>query len=166
MYHKMNVFGFTLDPIAQRPVVILKDVEDVNTIPIWIGSMEAVSIAAELISKDISSHSDRGDLLSKLLEKMDMKVTMISIDTLNDGVFSATVTICCEESEIRLNVRPYEALIISLKYKMPVMVADEVMARGSMLAMNDETIARENDARRFIDFLENIEPSALGKYPM
>ena len=166
MYHKMKVFGFTLDTIAQRPVVILKDVEDANTIPIWIGSMEAVSIAAELINKDISSHSDRGDLLSKLLEKMDMKVTMISIDTLNDGVFSATVTICREESEIRLNVRPYEALIISLKYKMPVMVADEVMARGSMLAMNDETIARENDARRFIDFLENIEPSALGKYPM
>jgi hypothetical protein len=46
------------------------------------------------------------------------------------------------------------------------MVADEVMARGSMLAMNDETIARENDARRFIDFLENLQPADLGKYPM
>ena len=166
MYHKMKVFGFTLDPIAQRPVVILKDAEDANTVPIWIGSMEAVSIAAELISSDISSQNGRGDLLSKLLEKMDMKVTMISIDTLNDGVFSATVTVCCDESEIRLNVRPYEALIISLKYRLPEMVADEVMARGSMLAMNDETIARENDARRFIDFLENLEPADLGKYPM
>jgi uncharacterized protein len=166
MYHKMKVFGFTLDTIAQRPVVILKDAEDANTVPIWIGSMEAVSIAAELISNDISAQNGRGDLLSKLLEKMDMKVTMISIDTLKDGVFSATVTLCCEESEIRLDVRPYEALIISLKYRLPVMVADEVLARGSMQAMNDETIARENDARRFIDFLENLEPADLGKYPM
>jgi bifunctional DNase/RNase len=166
MYHKMKVFGFTLDTIAQRPVVILKDAEDANTVPIWIGSMEAVSIAAELISSDISAQNGRGDLLSKLLEKMEMKVTMISIDTLNDGVFSATVTVSCESGEIRLNVKPYEALIISLKYGLPVMVADEVMARGSMLAMNDETIARENDARRFIDFLENLQPADLGKYPM
>jgi hypothetical protein len=162
----MKVFGFTLDTIAQRPVVILKDADDANTVPIWINSMEAVSIAAELISSDISAQNGRGDLLSKLLEKMDMKVTMISIDTLNDGVFSANVTVCCETGEIMLNVKPFEALIISLKYRLPVMVADEVMARGSMLAMSDETIARETDARRFIDFLENLQPADLGKYPM
>jgi len=166
MYHKMKVFGFTLDTIAQRPVVILKDAEDANSVPIWISSMEAVSIAAELISSDISAQNGRGDLLSKLLEKMEMKVTMISIDTLNDGIFSASVTVCSEAGEIRLNVKPFEALIVSLKYRLPVMVADEVMARGSMLAMNDETIARENDARRFIDFLENLQPADLGKYPM
>jgi hypothetical protein len=35
-----------------------------------------------------------------------------------------------------------------------------------MLAMADETIARENDARRFVDFLENLDPADLGKYPM
>jgi hypothetical protein len=46
------------------------------------------------------------------------------------------------------------------------MLADEVMARASMLAMTDEKIARENDARRFVDFLENLDPSDLGKYPM
>jgi hypothetical protein len=46
------------------------------------------------------------------------------------------------------------------------MVADDVMARASVLAMTDETIARENDARRFVDFLENLDPTDLGKYPM
>ena len=70
MYHKMKVFGFTLDTIAQRPVVILKDAEDLNTVPIWIGSLEAVSIAAELVSCDLSSQNGRGDLLSLLMEKL------------------------------------------------------------------------------------------------
>jgi uncharacterized protein len=166
MYHKMKVFGFTLDTLAQRPVVILKDAADANTVPIWISSLEAVSIAAELISCDLSSQNGRGDLLSLLLEKMALSVTRISVDGLNDGVFIASVTLCGESGEIRIAVRPYEALVISLKYKMPVLVADEVMARASMLAMADETIARENDARRFIDFLENLDPAELGKYPM
>jgi len=162
----MKVFGFTLDAIAQRPVVILKDAEDNNTVPIWISSLEAASIAAELISCDVSSQNGRGDLLSALLEKMGMGVATISIDNLRDGVFTASVGFSSEGGEIRLDVRPYEALIISLKYKQPVMVADEVMARASMLAMDDETIARENDARRFVDFLENLDPAELGKYPM
>jgi uncharacterized protein len=166
MHHKMKIFGFTLDTLAQRPVVILKDAEDNNTIPIWIGSMEAVSMAAQLISGDIMSQSGREDLFSKLMEKMEMKVANVSIDSLNDGVFTSTVTLSSETGEIRIDVRPYEAIAISLKYDLPIMVSDEVMARGSVLAMNDESIARENDARRFIDFLENLEPSDLGKYPM
>ena len=95
-----------------------------------------------------------------------MRVTNVSIDTLNDGVFTSSVTMSSELEEIRIDVRPYEAIAISLKYELPIMVSDEVIARGSMLAMNDESIARENDARRFTDFLENLEPSDLGKYPM
>jgi len=166
MYHKMKVFGFTLDTIAQRPVVILKDAEGNNTVPIWISSLEAASIAAELISCDVSSQNGRGDLLTALLEKMEMSVATISIDNLHDGVFTASVRFDRQGGEVRLDVRPYEALLISLKYKQPVMVADEVMARASMLAMDDETIARENDARRFVDFLENLDPAELGKYPM
>ncbi len=166
MYHKMKVYGFTLDTLAHRPVVILKNAEDTQTVPIWISSREAVSIAAELINSDVSTQNGRGDLLSLLLDKMAMGVARISIDGLDDGVFTASVTLNRESGKVRINVRPSEALIISLKYKLPVMISDEVMARASMLAMTDETIARENDARRFIDFLENLDPADLGKYPM
>jgi bifunctional DNase/RNase len=165
-YHEMRVFGFTLDPLAQRPVVILKDAGENNSIPIWIGSMEAVSIVAELISSDISTKSGGGSLLSKVLEKIGMRMTRISLDSLNDGVFSATVALEGKNGVISLDVRPYEALAASLKYDLPVMVADEVIAQGSMIAMNDDSIARETDARRFIDFLEKLDPADLGKYPM
>jgi len=166
MHHEMKVFGFTLDTLAHRPVVILKDAADVNTVPIWISSQEAVSIVAELISRDVSTQNGRDDLLSLLLEKMSMSMARVSIDGLNDGVFSAAVIFHKEGGEVRIDVRPYEALIISLKYRLPVMVADEVMARASMWALSDEAIASENDARRFVDFLESLDPADLGKYPM
>ncbi len=166
MYHKMKVFGFTLDTLAHRPVVILKDAGDTNTVPIWISSQEAVSIVAELISRDISAQNGRGDLLSLLMEKMAMEVDRVSIDGINDAVFAASVIFQGEGGEVRLDVKAYEALIIALKYKLPVMVADEVMAKASMLALADEEIASENDARRFVDFLESLDPADLGKYPM
>ncbi len=168
MYHKMKVFGFTLDTLAQRPVVILKDAEDANTVPIWISSQEAVSIAAELIRNDVAAENGHGDLLSLLLDRMAMKVAKVTIDDLQDGIFSASVVLHRDrgESELRISVRPYEALLVSLKYRLPVLVADKVMARASLLAMADEKIARENDARRFVDFLENLDPAELGKYPM
>lgn len=166
MYHEMNIFGFTLDTIAHRPVVILKDADDTNTVPIWISPAEAVSLAAELISRDISSQNGRGDLLTALLKKMSMRVATISIDGLTDGIFEASISFTRKGGEVKLDVRPYEALITALKYKLPVMVADEVMSRASMLAMDDETIARENDARRFVEFLDNLDPAELGKYPM
>jgi bifunctional DNase/RNase len=166
MYHEMKVFGFTLDSLAQRPIVILKDAEENNSIPIWIGSMEAVSMVAQLISSDISDRNGGPDLFSKLMAKLGMRVSRLSLESLNDGVFSATVTIRGESGDIRIDVRPYEAICLSLKHDLPVMVADEVLARGSMMAMKDETIARETDARRFIDFLEKLDPSDLGKYPM
>ena len=36
MYHEMTIHGFTLDSLAHRPVVILKDSRDRNTVPIWL----------------------------------------------------------------------------------------------------------------------------------
>jgi bifunctional DNase/RNase len=166
MYHEMTVFGFTLDSIAHRPVVILKDVNDCNTVPIWISAMEAVSIAAELISRDISSQNGRRDLFSLLLEQTGMKVARVAIESLNDGVFKASVGLVLNGEEIKVDVRPCEAMITALKYKLPVMVAEDVVARASLHALSDERLAQENDERRFADLLESLDPADLGKYPM
>lgn len=166
MHHEMTVFGFTFDGIAQRPVVILKDAKGNTTVPIWISLMEAVSIAVELISRDITSRSGRSDLLSMLLDKLHYKVAGLTIDSLHDGVFSAAVRFVRDGEEMVVEVRLCEALILALKYQLPVMVADEVVAMASTVAMSDEKVAKEADARRFVDFLESLDPADLGKYPM
>jgi bifunctional DNase/RNase len=57
-------------------------------------------------------------------------------------------------------------MITALKYKLPVMVHEEVIKQASMLDLNEGNFSRETDARRFVDFLENLDPAALGKYPM
>ena len=61
MYYKMKIYGFALDAIAQMPVIILKDDAGLNSVPIWIGQQESVSVAVELINRDLSVQSGRGD---------------------------------------------------------------------------------------------------------
>lgn len=166
MYLEMTVFGFTMDSLAGRPVVILKDARDSNTVPIWLSTSEALSIAAELMLWDSSGRSSRKDLMTLLLENTGTEIGSIVIEGLSDGVFTALVMFLRNGEELPVAVRPCEAIITALKYKMPIRVAEEVLQRASVLAMSDEELARENNVRRFTEFLENLDPATLGKYPM
>ena len=166
MYVKMKVNGFTLDSIAQMPVVLLKDADEGYALPIWINTMDAVSIAAELISRDMSAESGCSDLLTKLLSQMRLKVDKINIDDLSDGVFDVSIVFAGECEEIKLSVRPSEAVVMALKYDIPVHVAEHVLSQSLVMPTSDQSIFDGSDERRFVDFLESLDPKDLGKYPM
>ena len=166
MHLEMTVFGFTIDSIANRPVVILKDAKDNNTFPLWLSTNEALSIAAELFLGDVTARSGGKDLMSLLMANTETRIASIVVEGVNDGVFTARVKFVRNGEELLVDVRPCEAIIAALKYKMPILVAEEVLERASVRAMGEEEIARENNTRRFTDFLENIDPASLGKYPM
>src|SRR5271157_1879221 len=48
MLKEMKVAGITVDPFTNTPIVILKDLEEKDDLPIWIGLLEASSIATAL----------------------------------------------------------------------------------------------------------------------
>lgn len=166
MYHEMKVFGLALDPLTQRPLVILKDLQEQTSVPVWISNMEVVAIAAELISRDIASQSGRVDLLSVMMQEMGIEIKTILMESLNDGTITATINFIKGEEEVRVNVRPSEALIMALKHRFLVKVSDEVVVRASLVDMNDDAVMRESNARRYADFLDNLDPADMGKYPM
>ncbi len=166
MYLEMSVFGFTIDSLANRPVVILKDAIGSNTVPIWLNAGEALSIAAELILWDSTARSGRKDLMTLLMNNMETEIGSISLEGGDDGAFTASVRFIRSGEELSVAVRPCEAIIAALKFKLPIMMAEEVLQRSAVLAISDEEMAGENNARRFTEFLENLDPATLGKYPM
>ena len=48
MLHKVSIAGLTMDPASNTPIIILKSEVDEQAIPIWIGLLEATSIASAL----------------------------------------------------------------------------------------------------------------------
>ena len=165
MYLEMRVFGFTVDTLANRPVVILKDDRD-NAVPLWLNTSEALSIAAEMVLWETTLHSGRKDLLTLLMAQTETEIGSLVISGVKDGVFSAFVNFIRNGEEMSVDVRPCEAIIAALKYKLPILVAEEVLDLASLAAISDEEISNENNARRFAEFLENLDPATLGKYPM
>ncbi|HSO61907.1 MAG TPA: bifunctional nuclease domain-containing protein, partial [Desulfobacterales bacterium] len=48
MLRKVNITGLTMDPTSNTPIIILKTEDDEQAVPIWIGLLEATSIASAL----------------------------------------------------------------------------------------------------------------------
>jgi uncharacterized protein len=167
LYIEMKVYGFALDAIAQMPVIILKDAEEKYAVPVWINASESVSFAAEFVGREVSVRNGRKDVFSCLVERLGMKVASIAIESQQDGVFTASLQLASTEGEeMRLELHVSEAMLLSLKYRMPMMVNRELLTQVSRLDMNEEGFAKENNARRFVDFLDQLDPSTMGKYPM
>lgn len=165
-YLQMTIYGFALDSIAQMPVVILKDADESNSLPIWINNMDALYIVAELIRGDASAKSDRKDFLTALLDHLNTEITEISIESMKDGLFAASISIVVAGETVKLDVRTSEALVLAMKNKMSVMVARHLLEQPATLAGEGSGQFTEVDERRFVDFLENLDPADLGKYPM
>ncbi|HEY5512631.1 MAG TPA: bifunctional nuclease family protein [Geomonas sp.] len=167
MYLEMKVYGFALDAIAQMPVIILKDAEEKHAVPVWISTSESVSFAAEFVGREVSIRSGRKDLFTSLIERLGMSITMILIESVQEGLFTASVRLAAADGEeVRLELHVSEAMLLSLKYRLPVMVNSELLTQVSTLDMSAEGFAKENNARRFVDFLDQLDPSTMGKYPM
>jgi uncharacterized protein len=167
MFLEMKVFGFALDAIAQMPVIILKDADEKHAVPVWISTSESVTFAAEFVGREVSIRNGRKDLFTSLIERLGMSIASIVIESLKDGVFTASVRLVAPDTEeMRLEIHVSEAMLLSLKYRVPVMVNSELLTQVSTLDMSEEGFAQENNARRFIDFLDQLDPTSLGKYPM
>ena len=167
MYLEMKVFGFALDAIAQMPVIILKDAEEKHAVPVWINAQDSVAFAAQFVGREAGARPRRKDVFTALVEQMELTLSRIVIENLKEGIFTASVRLLPREGEeIRLEVHVTEAMLLSLRYQQPVLVDPEVLAQVSTLDLNEDGLAEENNARRFVDFLDHMDPAAMGKYPM
>jgi bifunctional DNase/RNase len=45
---EMRIRGLMMDPAANTPIIILKDVNSESMLPIWVGAFEANAIAVEI----------------------------------------------------------------------------------------------------------------------
>jgi uncharacterized protein len=166
MQHEMKVFGFAHDPLTQRPLVLLKGERGEPTVPLWLSSLEAVSLAAELAGREAAAQRGREDLLSLLLKRLGMKPVSITIGCRADRTITAEVRFTTLDEELVVAVRTSEALAASLRFKLPLLVSDEVVELASVSMVGDELVIRDSESGRLADFLERLDPAELGKYPM
>jgi len=158
MFLLMKVSGIALDPFTNTPIVILKDASNERTLPIWIGFMEASSIAMEL-EKTPRIRPITHDLVKNLLEKLKFAVTKIEVTDLRDDTFYARIYLKRDAEEYSLDSRPSDAIAIALRTDSPIFVNEEVIEKSKKIEIDE-------DKEKLNELLEKMPEGNFGKYKM
>jgi len=165
MLIKMKVYGLTMDPYTNAPIVILKGFDNNNTLPIWIGLLEASAIATEL--EDI--HPTRPmthDLLKNILGSVEVSVSRIVVSDLKDNVYYASIHMVKDEENHTIDARPSDAIAVALRTDSPIFVDEKVFDKAKKSFFEEHKTLDADSSKKWKNILESLSPEDFGKYKM
>jgi uncharacterized protein len=165
MYTPMVISGLTVDPITNSPIVILKEEDGDGTLPIWIGLLEATAIASELEGIKFSRPMTH-DLLKNMIEILDAKVDRIEICDLKDNTYYALIHFEYNGKEMSIDARPSDAIALSLRFHIPILVSRDVITRSTQIDLKAEPEDKSEKGKKWQEILEKLNPEDFGKYRM
>ena len=161
----MVISGLTVDPITNSPIVILKEVDGDQTLPIWIGLLEATAIASEMEGIKFSRPMTH-DLLKNLMEMVNIEIVKIEVCDLKNNTYYALIHFKQGGKEMTIDARPSDALALSLRVKAPIFVAEEVIKNSTQIDLKAEPEDKTEKGKKWQEILESLNPEDFGKYKM
>ena len=164
---EMKVRGITLDPVTNMPIIILRDMENSKSLPIWIGIFEANAIASEM-EKLSPPRPMTHDLLKNMIEGLKSKVKRIIVNDLRNNTFFAIIELEKNGANVSIDSRPSDAIALALRVKVPIMVSDEVIKKAKTIDMTQVAEGEEliEDKEKLREWLDKLKPEDFGKYEM
>jgi len=158
---RMGVKALIVDPIANMPVVILRDESEQNLLPIWVGVFEANAIALQMEGVTTPRPMTH-DLLKSVIENAQGTVLRVVINALEENTFYAQIHLRVANRDVLVDSRPSDAIALALRMNAPVFVEEDVLEKSR----NNDTTPDGQNASRLRKWLEEVDPDSLGKYKM
>lgn len=165
MLKEMKVAGITVDPFTNTPIVILKDLEEKDVLPIWIGLLEASSIATA-IENITTPRPMTHDLLKNILDELGVKIVKIEVNDLKDNTYYALLHLEVNKRRLVIDSRPSDAIAIALRTGASIFVDEGVIKRAAKIDLSQKTGKVVTDTNEWEDILENLSSDDFGKYKM
>jgi bifunctional DNase/RNase len=162
---RMKVFGLTIDPLTNSPIMILKDMEGDKTVPIWIGLLEATAIASELENIKFSRPMTH-DLMKNLMDHLGVKLAKVEICDLRDNTFFALMYMILQGKEFSVDARPSDAIALALRAEAPIYVEEQVILKSKDVDLGTKEEIQTEESKKWTDILESLSPDDFGKYKM
>ena len=141
------------------PLVLVRDQEEINFLPIWIGIFEAAAIAMELQNVKPPRPMTH-DLIKSLVEELGGSMKRVIINDIKEGTFYATIEIEKDKKIIKMDSRPSDAIALAVRTHMPIFVSEVVMMQAKLVNAEKD----EEETKKFKDFIENMKPDDFTKY--
>lgn len=132
MLHEVNIASMAIDPTSNTPIIILKSVKGDQAVPIWIGLLEATSIASAL--RDIKfDRPMTHDLFKNFIDNLEMVVSKVEVCDLKDNTFYARIYFESKDKSFDMDARPSDAIAIALRFGAPIYVDDKIFDQSQMV---------------------------------
>jgi bifunctional DNase/RNase len=163
MLHKMIIGGLAMDPSSNAPILILNAVDGDFSLPIWIGLLEAASIASVLQNIPFDRPMTH-DLFKNFIDLVKIKVPRIEVSDLKDNTFYAKIYCDAPDGGFILDARPSDAIALALRLKAEIFVDDRVMANFKVSDGQYEIVDTSEQGKKWEEYLKNLSPEDFGKY--
>jgi len=165
MFREMKVSGLVMDPQTNTPILILKDTQNDASLPIWIGLLEATSIATEL-EKIQFPRPMTHDLLKNCLDHLNVKVERIEVCDLRNNTYFALIYLRSNDQVSSIDARPSDAIAIALRTDAPIFVKEDVLTKSQKVEGKPQVILDKENKERWAEILEQLDPEDFSKYKM
>lgn len=166
MLREVRISGLSIDPITHTPIVLLKDKENQEVIPIWIGLLEASSIATQLENIKLARPMTH-DLMKSILNHLDAVVSRVEVNDLRNNTFYAVIHLNWNGMDLAIDARPSDAIAIALRTKSPIFVDQQVIEKSRKIDLA-QRVEGEGvlDEKKWEEILEDLSPDDFGEYKM
>lgn len=158
---EMHLGGLGFDPKNMSPIVLLRDAEERNFLPIWIGMFEAAAIAMEL-QEFKPPRPMTHDLITKIVSHLDGKIDKIVVNEIVENTFYAVIELKVkgQKETIKIDSRSSDAIAVAVRAHVPIFVSENVLAKAKMVNAEKD----EEETKKFQNFISDIKPEDFQNY--
>ncbi len=175
---EMTIDSIRVSLSNYQRVVILKLKSKDLYIPIWVGSNEADSIAVKLQKVKLPRPLTH-DLMTTLLEKLDVSIEYVLVDSMKNETFFSKIALKINNKIEMIDSRASDAIALAVRVSCPIYVNDEVVSNVGVsldhlaktaqnnvqksLNKNNNKLAQDTEVSEFSDFINSLDLDNFGK---
>lgn len=141
---RLHIKGVAYD-IDSNPIILLTDEQGEKVLPIWVGILEAHSIALAFEGVPVQRPMTH-DLMFNILRDLGVSLTSVVINDLIDNTFHAELHLNTPQGEKTIDSRPSDAIALALRSSVPVYLDEKLRANMFLVKdLLDEEMRKELD---------------------
>ncbi|MGH3665695.1 MAG: bifunctional nuclease family protein [Egibacteraceae bacterium] len=150
---ELELVGVRVELPNNQPIVLLKERTGERFLPIWIGPVEATSIAFALQGV-ATERPMTHDLMRDLLASLEVSVDRIVVTELRERTFYAEIQMTADGGSVVVSSRPSDAIALAVRATVPIFADESVLAEAG-IEIEDED---EAEVEQFKEFLDKVIP--------
>ena len=149
----VEVSGIRLEEDSETPIMLLQDPKTYRFLPIWIGTIEAVSIAYAQ-EGFVHPRPQTHDLLIDIVESLNATISEVCITDIQDKTYFAEITLNTLEGNVTLSSRPSDAIALAIRSNSKITVDNELFNKNYIILIEENN----EQIQQFKDFIDGISP--------